>query len=242
MVSALCYRADERPQPFPLSFTYRLPRADGLFRREAVTGTEVPSEVGAEGAVTLDTRAGRPLWHVPTRVPTVGLGQYPEARHHQHMRALSFSPPGTASLVEIPVRRANQPRRSSVSRSARSVVANSTRNRAPTRDTRRPGLSNMLLEAAPFGPASVSASQLSTGAGNAPCVAEARPFIAPTAATFRPACTLNRSPPSQALRPVREGTSAGRRCPHYGRRSRGAGPCAPPGPRVKRAIGCSSSV
>ena len=54
MVSALCYRADERPQPFPLSFTYRL-GADRQFvsAREAATGTAVPSEVGAEGVVTV---------------------------------------------------------------------------------------------------------------------------------------------------------------------------------------------
>jgi hypothetical protein len=54
VVSALCYRADERPQPFPLSFTYRLP-AERRFASasEAVTGTEVRSEVGADGAVTV---------------------------------------------------------------------------------------------------------------------------------------------------------------------------------------------
>ena len=54
VVSALCYRADERPQPFPLSFTYRL-GADRQFvsAREAATGTAVPSEVGAEGVVTV---------------------------------------------------------------------------------------------------------------------------------------------------------------------------------------------
>ncbi len=54
VVSALCYRADERPQPFPLSFTYRVP-GDRRFvsASEAVTGTEVPSEAGADGAVTV---------------------------------------------------------------------------------------------------------------------------------------------------------------------------------------------
>jgi len=54
VVSALCYRADERPQPFALDFAYRLP-ADERFvaAREATTGAEIPCEVGADRSVTV---------------------------------------------------------------------------------------------------------------------------------------------------------------------------------------------
>ncbi len=55
VVSALCYRVDARPQPFPLNFTYRLPpRATCTAVRVAVTGEELPFTVdGAAVSVEL---------------------------------------------------------------------------------------------------------------------------------------------------------------------------------------------
>ena len=53
VISALCYRTDARPGPFPLQFTYRLPSLTACTAvRVAVTGKEVPF-VCDDGAVTV---------------------------------------------------------------------------------------------------------------------------------------------------------------------------------------------
>lgn len=54
VVSALCYRTDARPRPFPMKFTYRLaPGKRCNTARVAVTGAELPLSDDGDGAVTI---------------------------------------------------------------------------------------------------------------------------------------------------------------------------------------------
>jgi hypothetical protein len=53
MVSALCYRVEARPEPFPLNFTYRFPAHTTCTAvRVAVTGDELPF-TAQNGAVSV---------------------------------------------------------------------------------------------------------------------------------------------------------------------------------------------